>query len=122
MPVTLPSGVSMSLGKRKQLAAFRAHCRLEKRTKQALQPTPGRPEPAQPFRRFDVSAKHSTNGATRACLYLRKSTDEQEQSIDRQRDQVTRYAQRRGYQRVAARLRAAGGGDQPRSGQHRRAG
>jgi DNA invertase Pin-like site-specific DNA recombinase len=48
-----------------------------------------------------MSAKNSTNGALRACAYYRKSTDEQEQSIDRQRDQVTRYAAGRGYRIVA---------------------
>jgi site-specific DNA recombinase len=48
-----------------------------------------------------MSAKNSTNGALRACAYYRKSTDEQEQSIDRQRDQVTRYAIGRGYRIVA---------------------
>jgi DNA invertase Pin-like site-specific DNA recombinase len=41
--------------------------------------------------------KHHTSGDIRAALYLRKSTDEQEQSIDRQRDAVTRYAAGRGY-------------------------
>jgi predicted site-specific integrase-resolvase len=48
-----------------------------------------------------MSEKHSTNGALRACAYYRKSTDEQEQSIDRQRDQVTRYATGRGYRIIA---------------------
>jgi DNA invertase Pin-like site-specific DNA recombinase len=48
-----------------------------------------------------MSEKQTTNGALRACAYYRKSTDEQEQSIDRQRDQVTRYATGRGYRIVA---------------------
>ena len=33
----------------------------------------------------------------RACLYLRRSTDDQAQSIDRQRGQTTAYAAARGY-------------------------
>jgi DNA invertase Pin-like site-specific DNA recombinase len=37
---------------------------------------------------------------SRACLYLRKSTDEQEQSIGRQREQATAYATARGYRVV----------------------
>jgi DNA invertase Pin-like site-specific DNA recombinase len=45
--------------------------------------------------------RHSTNGGPRACAYLRKSTEEQAQSIGRQRDQVTRYAAARGYRLVA---------------------
>jgi DNA invertase Pin-like site-specific DNA recombinase len=51
--------------------------------------------------RITMVVKYSTNGMLRAAIYLRKSTDEQLQSIDRQRDQVTRYAATRGYQVVA---------------------
>ena len=46
-----------------------------------------------------MSANHSTTGA-RAATYLRKSTDEQEQSIGRQRGQVAVYAAGRGYRIV----------------------
>jgi site-specific DNA recombinase len=45
-----------------------------------------------------MSANHSTTKAPRAVTYLRKSTDEQEQSIGRQREQVAHYATSRGYQ------------------------
>src|SRR5438270_45669 len=46
-----------------------------------------------------MSEKHSTNGQpTRAALYLRKSTDRQEDSIERQRAGVLPYCQQRGYQ------------------------
>jgi site-specific DNA recombinase len=38
-----------------------------------------------------------TNGALRAVSYLRKSTDRQEHSIDRQRSQVEPYARKQGY-------------------------
>jgi site-specific DNA recombinase len=48
-----------------------------------------------------MSGNHSTNGALRACTYYRKSTDRQEDSIDRQSLQVTRYAASRGYRLVA---------------------
>jgi DNA invertase Pin-like site-specific DNA recombinase len=44
-----------------------------------------------------MSAKHSTNGKPRAVAYLRKSTDKQEHSIERQRSQTTPYAHKRGY-------------------------
>jgi DNA invertase Pin-like site-specific DNA recombinase len=55
-----------------------------------------------------MSEQHSTNGRPpRAAAYYRKSTDEQAQSIDRQRDQVTRYAAGRGYQ-LAAEFRDEG--------------
>jgi site-specific DNA recombinase len=37
----------------------------------------------------------------RACIYLRKSTDQQEQSIGRQRDAATRYAAARRYRVMA---------------------
>lgn len=46
-----------------------------------------------------MSANHSTTGG-RAATYFRKSTDEQEQSIDRQRGQVATYAAARGYRVV----------------------
>jgi site-specific DNA recombinase len=49
-----------------------------------------------------MSERHSTNGAdTRVGTYLRKSTDEQEQSIGRQRSQVAAYAAARRYRVVA---------------------
>src|SRR5262249_29674321 len=53
-------------------------------------------------RRCPMSESHSTNGAdTRVGTYLRKSTDEQEQSIGRQRSQVAAYAAARRYRVVA---------------------
>jgi site-specific DNA recombinase len=48
-----------------------------------------------------MSEQHSTNGTLRACAYYRKSTDEQEQSIPRQQNQVAYYTRSRGYQLVA---------------------
>jgi DNA invertase Pin-like site-specific DNA recombinase len=45
-----------------------------------------------------MSEQHSTDD--RVCIYLRKSTDQQEQSIPRQRDQATAYAAARGYRVV----------------------
>jgi site-specific DNA recombinase len=48
-----------------------------------------------------MSERHSSNGRpSRAAAYYRKSTDEQEQSIDRQKGQVTPYTRSRGYQLV----------------------
>jgi DNA invertase Pin-like site-specific DNA recombinase len=46
-----------------------------------------------------VAERHSRNGSPpRAAHYYRKSTDRQEDSIDRQRDAVAAYARRRGYE------------------------
>jgi DNA invertase Pin-like site-specific DNA recombinase len=44
-----------------------------------------------------MAEHHSTNGAQRAALYYRMSTDRQEDSIERQQSQVEPYAKRRGY-------------------------
>jgi DNA invertase Pin-like site-specific DNA recombinase len=45
-----------------------------------------------------MTEQHSTDD--RVCIYLRKSTDDQEQSIPRQRDETTRYAAARRYRVV----------------------
>ena len=48
-----------------------------------------------------MSGKHSTNGVVRYAGYYRKSTDHQEQSIDRQKAQVVPYVTRQGGKLVA---------------------
>jgi site-specific DNA recombinase len=45
-----------------------------------------------------MSERHSSNGISRAAVYLRMSDDKQENSIGRQRSQVLPYVTRRGYQ------------------------
>jgi DNA invertase Pin-like site-specific DNA recombinase len=48
-----------------------------------------------------MSASHSTPTVLRACAYYRKSTDDQANSIDRQRNEVVHYTAARGYRLVA---------------------
>jgi DNA invertase Pin-like site-specific DNA recombinase len=56
------------------------------------------PEHATLRRRVAMSVNHSTNGQpVPACVYYRRSTLKQEDSIERQRSQVVPYADKHGY-------------------------